>query len=263
MPSPMAALHRLSAWPLPALLSWGAAWLLFLALARLGLGPLPAALGAGLAGLLLALTQASRWRRVMVALGFPLSLLISGAASGLPAWAWLLPLLLLALAYPQRLWRDAPLYPTPQGALQALAEIAPLCNGARVLDAGCGLGHGLRELRRVYPQARIEGVEWSALLARLAAWSCPWAKVRRGDMWADDWGAYDLIYLFQRPESMPQAFAKMREQLRPNAWLVSLDFELPALQARACIELGGRHRLWVYAPGAAQERAARADMTSN
>ena len=263
MRSPMALLHWLRVWPLPALLCWGGAWLLFLALVRLGVWPLPAALAAGFVGLLLALTQASRWRRVMVALGFPLSLLISGAAASLPAWAWLLPLLLLVLAYPQRLWRDAPLYPTPHGALQALAEIAPLRAGARLLDAGCGLGHGMRELHRVYPQACIEGVEWSVLLARLAAWRCPWARVRRGDMWADDWHAYDLVYLFQRPESMPQALAKMQEQLRPGAWLVSLDFELPTLRPQACIELGGRHRLWVYVRDRAQGRAARADITGN
>jgi SAM-dependent methyltransferase len=259
----MAVLQRLKVWPLPALLSWGAAWLLFLGLSRVGLGALPALLAAGLTGLLLALTQTSRWRRLMVAGGFPLSALLSGAATALPAWAWLVPLVLLALAYPQRAWRDAPLFPTPAGALRALAEIAPLADGARVLDAGCGLGHGLRELRRAYPRARIEGVEWSALLARLAAWRCPWATVRRGDMWAEDWRVFDLVYLFQRPESMPQAQAKARAELRPGAWLVSLDFEIADWPAQACIELGGRHRLWVYAPGRAQERGAAADKQGN
>jgi hypothetical protein len=248
-------------WPLPALLSWGAAWLLFMALRPLGL--LPALLAAAAAGLLLALLQSQRWRRIIVAAGFPLSLLFSGLAAAVPAWAWLLPLALLALAYPQRSWRDAPLFPTPKGALRTLAQLAPLPPGARVLDAGCGLGHGLRELHLAYPQACIEGVEWSGLLARLAAWRCPWATVRRGDMWADDWGGFDLVYLFQRPESMPQALAKARAELRPGAWLVSLDFEINELRPLAHLKLGGRHSLWVYAPGRAQERGPAADMARN
>jgi SAM-dependent methyltransferase len=248
-------------WPLPALLSWAAAWLVFMALHPQGL--LPALLAGVAAGLMLALLQSQRWRRIIVAAGFPLSVLFSGFAAGLPGWAWLLPLALLCLAYPQRSWRDAPLFPTPRGALRLLAQLAPLSPGARVLDAGCGLGHGLRELRRVYPGARIEGVEWSALLARLAAWRCPWATVRRGDMWAEDWGAFDLVYLFQRPESMPQARAKAQTELRPEAWLVSLDFEIEDWPAQACIELGGRHRLWIYAAARAQERGAAADKQGN
>lgn len=232
-------------WPLPALLSWGAAWLLFWALVPV-LGVLPALALAGLAGLALALLQTRRWRRLIVAAGFPLSLLASGLAAGLPAWAWLAPLALLALAYPQRSWRDAPLFPTPAHALEPLAELAPLPAGARVLDAGCGLGHGLRELRRAYPEARIEGVEWSALLARLAAWRCPWAKVWRGDMWAVDWSGYQLVYLFQRPESMPQALAKAKGELSAGSWLVSLDFEITDLVPLARLSVGGRHSLWVY-----------------
>ena len=232
-------------WPLPALFSWAAAWLLFGALTPL-LGTLPALALAALAGLALALLQARRWRRLIVAAGFPLSLLASGVAAGLPAWVWLAPLALLLLAYPQRSWCDAPLFPTPAGALTPLAELAPLPPGARVLDAGCGLGHGLRELHSAYPQARLEGVEWSALLARLAAWRCPWARVWRGDMWAADWSAYQLVYLFQRPESMAQALAKAKGELRAGSWLVSLDFELPELVPLARLAVGARHCLWVY-----------------
>ncbi|WP_249937279.1 trans-aconitate 2-methyltransferase [Roseateles sp. DAIF2] len=231
-------------WPLPALFSWGAAWLLFMGLTP-PLGALPALLLAALAGLALSLLQTQRWRRLIVAAGFPASLLASGLGAALPAWVWLLPLALLALAYPQRSWRDAPLFPTPAGALDELAAIAPLPEGAPVLDAGCGLGHGLRALRRAYPRARLEGVEWSPLLARLAAWSCPWARVWRGDMWAADWRAYRMVYLFQRPESMPQALAKARAELGSGCWLVSLDFELEGCEPLTRLP-AGRHELWVY-----------------
>src|SRR5690606_695786 len=144
-----------------------------------------------------------RWRTVFVAAGFPVSAVAQGlmgaSAIGTPAWAWLLPLALLLLAYPVRAWRDAPLFPTPAGALAELAVQAPLPGGAQILDAGCGLGAGLRELRGAYPQAALHGTEWSWLLALACRLRCPWARVRRGDMWAQPWAGFDLVYLFPRP----------------------------------------------------------------
>jgi len=222
----LAFLKVLRQWPLPALLVWGLAWLGFVLLAQMG-APKWVALSVGAAlGAVLSRFQSTRPRRFIVALGFPFSLMASGLAGGLPAWGWLLPLVLLALAYPRHAWRDAPWFPTPPHALDALTGLAPLTPGAAVLDAGCGLGHGLRALRRAYPQVRIEGIEWSVMLSLVARLACPWAEVRRGDMWQLNWAPYDLVYLFQRPESMTRAWNKAKAELGPGAWLVSLEFEI-------------------------------------
>eukprot|EP01137_Pigoraptor_chileana_P016939 Opistho-2@74266 len=134
-PEPESPPMLLTRWPLPALLSWAAAWGLFVALQAAGLPPLIALIAAALVGAGLALLHEARWRRLIVAAGFPLSLLIADRSLGLPAWAWLLPLALLIVVYPRRSWGDAPLFPTPRAALQGLAALAPLAPGARVLDA--------------------------------------------------------------------------------------------------------------------------------
>lgn len=231
-------------WPLPAVLVWAAAWLAFVGLQRVA-PPLVAVLlacGVGVAGSLLAATW---WRRGLIVLGFPLSLMLTGAAA-LPAWAWLAPLAVLLLVYPLNAWRDAPLFPTPRGALQGLQLAAPLQPGALVLDAGCGLGDGLLALRGAYPQARLHGLEWSRPLALLCRLRCPWARVRRGDIWAEDWGAYQMVYVFQRPESMTRAAAKARAEMAPGSWLVSLAFEAPGLRASARLPSFAGHEVWVY-----------------
>jgi hypothetical protein len=238
-------------WPLPALLSWAAAWGLFSGLRQLGLEPALALAAAALGAGALALLHRARWRRLIVVGGFPLSMLITGLPSALPAWLWLLPLLLLALAYPRRTWSDAPLFPTPSGALLGLRELAPLADsgqGARLLDAGCGLGAGLRELRRAYPQARIEGIEWSGLLAQLARWRCPWAEIACGDLWAQPWAPFALVYVFQRPETMARVWGKACAEMGPNSWLISLDFAVPEVLPLATLALPGGHYLWVYRP---------------
>ncbi len=235
----------LSRWPLPALATWCGCWLLHVLLLRLGLPAWLGASAATLAGVLASLLAGSAWRRIAVAAGFPLSLLLSGTLS-LPAWAWLLPLLLVALLYPMTAWRDAPLFPTPAAALTSLPRHLPLPDGARVLDAGCGLGHGLRALRAAYPQADLNGVEWSPLLALAARLACPWAHIRCGDMWQADWSAFDLVYLFQRPESMARAAAKAGAELREGAWLASLEFAAHDWQPDAVIRDGDRKPVWLY-----------------
>lgn len=236
-------------WPLPAVLVWLACWVVF-RVARTQEVPVEWAIAlacaVGAAGSLLGKTW---WRRGLIAAGFPVSLLLTLHAAGLaqlPAWTWLIPLALLLAIYPLNAWRDAPLFPTPPNALRDVPPAVPLQDGARILDAGCGLGHGLIALRAAYPQATLFGLEWSWPLRLLCALRCPWATVRRGDIWAADWSSYDMVYLFQRPESMDRAAEKAMRELRPGAWMVSLEFEATTLQSVAQISTPGGKMLWIY-----------------
>jgi hypothetical protein len=243
-------------WPLPALLTWALAWGLAMAL-RQAPAPLWAVLllptALGLAISFWPRVAGTVWRRLWVVGGFPLSVLVLalGQGAALPAWLWLVLLGLLLLAYPVHAWRDAPVFPTPHDALLGLPAQVLLPPGAKVLDAGCGLGDGLIALHAAYPEARLDGTEWSWLWRQVAAWRCPWARVRRGDMWADDWAACDLVYLFQRPETMPRALEKARREMRPGTWLVSLEFEGREADGRpwpahARLALEGGRPIWVY-----------------
>lgn len=235
-----------SAWPLPALIVWAVCWLVFLGVGHLGAQVPAASACAGLLGILLALVGTTPWRSLFIAAGFPLSLAASGAAGSLPAWAWLLPLALLAMLYPLRAWCDAPMFPTPKGALAGLAERLALPPAPRILDAGCGLGDALGELRREYPAAALTGIEWSWPLRLLCAWRCRSAQVRRGDLWAADWSAFELVYLFQRPESMPRVSAKAAGEMRPGTWLASLEFEAKAWRPQEVLTCADGRRLWLY-----------------
>ena len=232
-------------WPLPALLAWAGAWALFVGAQAVGLSAWVAMALASGWGVVLSVWGGTWWRRAMIGVGFPLSLALLGAGT-LPAWAWLLPLMLLLLIYPLNAWRDAPLFPTPAHALRDLAAQAPLSEGARVLDAGCGLGDGLNALREAYPQAQLHGLEWSWPLRALCALRCPWARVRQGDIWRADWSGYALVYVFQRPESMSRAVAKARRELQPGSWLVSLEFEAIELQPQATAQCPDGRTVWLY-----------------
>lgn len=233
-------------WPLPALLTWALAWGVYLGLGAVGLGSFAAFGLALLASGLLAWTGRTPWRRVFMIAGFPLSMVASGAAAGLPAWAWLLPMALLLVLYPKSTWGDAPLFPTPAQALEGLSAAAPLVNGARVVDAGCGLGAGLKALHRAYPGARIHGLEWSWPLTLACKLRCRFADVQRADIWATDWSSFDLVYLFQRPESMARAMEKAGKELPAGRYLVSLEFEAAEFKPLARCEAVAGKPVWVY-----------------
>lgn len=254
---PPSALSRLPrwrrpwAWPLPALLAWAAGWALWIAATAAGAPPATGLLAGLLAAAVPAWRCQGRWRKFIALAGFPLSVLVLGLGHALPPWAWLAALLPLLLVYPLRAWRDAPFFPTPAGALQGLERWVgtPRC----ALDAGCGLGHGLAALHRLWPQCELHGVEWSLPLAVAAALRCRYACVRRGDMWAASWAGHDLVYVFQRPESMGRAFDKARREMAPGGWLVSLEFEVPGQAPVACLRGPGRRALWIYRPAAARQ----------
>lgn len=254
-------------WPLPALLAWALAWAVFAALRQLGVVPWAALTSAALIGVVSSLWGNTRWRRILLAAGFPVSVLLSAAmppiheiqeahalhgvsALSIPAWPWLLPLVVLWLLYPARSWRDAPMFPTPHGALSGLADTLPLPSTAHsavhILDAGCGLGDALRELRREYPQAQLTGLEWSWPLRWACAWRAPYASVERCDIWRADWSQFDFVYLFQRPESLVRATDKASRELRKGAWLGSLEFEAADLLPQAVHECDDGRRLWLY-----------------
>ncbi|MFN9450337.1 MAG: class I SAM-dependent methyltransferase [Rubrivivax sp.] len=228
--SPAVALWRWP-WPLPALGAWAVAWASFWLAMAAGL---PSALALPLAlwlPLWMAWRSHSLLRRALLLTGFPLALVLQGQVV-MPPWLWLAPLSLLLLMYPVRAWRDAPLFPTAHDALKGLSRLLVLEAGDEsgapaILDAGCGLGHALRALRHEWPDARLQGVERSVVLAALAACWRRDAQIRVGDMWRESWSDLDVVYLFQRPESMPRAWHKACAEMRPGSWLVSLEFEVP------------------------------------
>lgn len=235
-------------WPLPALVAWAAGWGLLLALSSMTLPGWAMLALSWLPSWAVAASTAGPWRRVIVLAGLPLALVLSGSAVQVPVWAWLLVALCIVALYPLSAWRDAPLFPTPLGALAGIAPHLHLARRARILDAGSGLGHGLRALQQAFPDARIEGVERSGLLVWLARLRPGTPPSRRGDMWSTDWSAFDVVYLFQRPETMPRAWDKARCEMREGAWLVSLEFEIPGRRADALApaRAGGARSVLAY-----------------
>jgi hypothetical protein len=98
----------------------------------------------------------------------------------------------------------------------------------------------------VYPTQALFGLEWSWPLRFAAALRCPWAQVRQGDIWKANWALYDMVYVFQRPESMERAVNKANAEMREGTWLVSLDFEATSSRSAAHFVAPSGKMVWLY-----------------
>lgn len=231
-------------WPLPALAAWSAGWLLW----HLTAPPWDWAISAVpvLACMWLVRGPTRRMRQLVLALGWLLSLWLLVGMERLAVGWWFAALTVLLLAYPLSAWKDAPVFPTPLDALDALTSKVKLPDGAPVLDAGCGTGAGLQALRRAFPTANHQGIERSLLWAAWARMRCPWAVIFHGDIWQQSWAPFSLVYLFQRPESMQRAWEKASQEMRPGSWLASLEFRIEGQRPHASWPLNGGRQLWLY-----------------
>jgi hypothetical protein len=233
-------------WPIPALLAWGSSWLIFKGLQSVGLSETIALVAAAFWGGFLSKLVHTPMRKALIVLGFPISIVVSSSTLSVPPVAWLFLLGLIVLVYPRKAWKDAPLFPTPKKALVELPEHITLPAGARILDAGSGMGDGLVALRNAFPRAELHGVEMSWPLRILSALRCSFARIRQGDIWIVDWRSFDMVYMFQRPESMPRAVEKAAVELRRGAWLVSLEFEARELEPTAVVYGRDGRPVWMY-----------------
>lgn len=270
-------------WPLPAVFAWAAGWTLMLAASWLGWPAGVALLLGTVPALWLQAWVLPGWRRGVVLGGLPLLMLTTAGVSSVGPGVWLALALLLLALYPLQAWRDAPVFPTPPDALRGLREAVALAPGAVVLDAGSGLGHGMVALRQAFPWAQVQGVESSLLLVMLSRWrlrreyrrsadcnpdlgssstadalerSLAAPRVLRGDMWAMSWARFDLVYFFQRPESMRCAWDKACSELVAGAWVVSLEFEVPGVAPTGRLTCPDGRFLWIYRLGGQKDSVA-------
>ena len=76
------------------------------------------------------------------------------------------------------------------------------------------------------------------------------------------WSQQNLVYLFQRPESMARAWAKASAEMGAGAWLASLEFPVPGIAPHATLDAGVGRPLFVYRVQGAARRQSSAGSTA-
>jgi len=197
-------------------------------------------------GLCAALRQ-PRWWFAIHALFVPS--LVFALNLAVPAWCYLLALL-LAWAIFGRIDRSrVPLYLSNAAALQVLDELLP--EDGHLLDIGAGTGTVLAWLSRRGTR-QLTGVEHALLpwlIGRLrASMYGNRYELRKADLMQWPLAGYDVVYAFLSPAAMPALWEKVKREMSSGSLFVSNSFDVPGVEADRVIELndwkGARLYLW-------------------
>ncbi|WP_338088531.1 class I SAM-dependent methyltransferase [Niveibacterium umoris] len=207
------------------------------------------------AALAAALMRADRWWLPLHLVFLPTVLLASGL--GLPRWLWALAFVLLALVYWTSFRTQVPLFLSNRRTVATLADALP-AGPLKVLDIGSGTGSFVRAFARLRPDAEVTGIEAAPAPAALATWLARKqanARLARGDFFAADWSAYDVVYAFLSPVPMAEVWDKACAEMRPGAVLVSNSFAVPGVEADGVLPVNDRRKtnLYCYTIGAVKE----------
>ena len=168
-----------------------------------------------------------------------------------PGW-WLAAFVVVLLTF----WRTdksrVPLYLTNATTAEAVAALLP-AQPCHVVDLGCGNGGLLKQLALARPDCEFVGIEHAPLpwlWARITTMRLPNVHVRRGDLWRQHLGLFEVVYAFLSPAPMPALWQKAVGEMRPDALLVSNSFEVPDIAPERTVDVADRRatRLFLYRP---------------
>lgn len=167
---------------------------------------------------------------------------------GLPPWLWASGFVALIAVYWTSFRTQVPLFLSSRRAVATLAAALP-AGPLRVLDIGSGTGTFVRHFARLRPETQVDGIEAAPAPAWLGAWlarALPNAQLTRGDFFAHNWSAYDVVYAFLSPAPMAAVWEKACAEMRPGAVLISNSFAVPDREADGTLQVNDRRQTRLY-----------------
>jgi 16S rRNA A1518/A1519 N6-dimethyltransferase RsmA/KsgA/DIM1 with predicted DNA glycosylase/AP lyase activity len=149
-----------------------------------------------------------------------------------------------SLLYQWSLISEAPFIPTPQKAIEKIANYVEINDNDVVFDLGCGDGRFLEICYKKNSRASYIGIEKKLvpfLLAKLRVWrmKSPFnIKIVKGNIFKQDFSKATFIYTYLFPEVMEKLEPKLEKELKPGAVVISCDFKFKNKQPEKIINLG-------------------------
>jgi hypothetical protein len=166
-----------------------------------------------------------------------------------PAWLYLLILLLLTLLFWGTVKGDVPLFLSSSAVSEALIEIVSREGAQSFVDIGAGLGTVVVPLGKAKPDTAIVALERAPLPWLLAAWRCrnlANVRVGRSSFWDQDLREFDVVFAFLSPLVMAKIGEKIRREMRAGCLFVSSSFPIPNSKPELVLELNDRRKTKLY-----------------
>jgi SAM-dependent methyltransferase len=141
--------------------------------------------------------------------------------------------------------------PTPLCSVPEILEAVDLPERGVLYEPGCGDGRVLAAALRRWPGMRAVGVDNDPVMLGVArVWTRGRAKLELMDLMKLDFREADRVFVYLGPRFMGLLEPKFKEELRPGARVVSLQFPLPnrKVTREAVLERGRPYaeRMYIY-----------------
>jgi SAM-dependent methyltransferase len=119
--------------------------------------------------------------------------------------------------------------PAPTGDVRAVLDRLQLGRSATFLELGAGSGN-IAVLATEYFDT-VQAVEVNPLMFAVARLRTRGrVSLRRSNLWSTDLSGADVVYFFLMDRFMDRLGAKLRQELKPGAFVISYTFPLPGRQ---------------------------------
>ncbi len=144
-----------------------------------------------------------------------------------------------------------PPMPTMPWTLRGILPLFPEGFSGTLYELGSAWGGTAVALARLYPHARVVGVErsplpWTWSRARAAFAVLPNLEFRRGDLFREDLSEADILFCYLSPEIMIRLKEKCERELRPGTLLISHAFAMPGWTPSETKQLPGIYPTPIY-----------------
>ncbi|CAD6872614.1 hypothetical protein [Methylomonas fluvii] len=172
-----------------------------------------------------------------------------GLSWQVPAWLYLLILLLLTLLFWGTVKGDVPLFLSSSAVSQALIEIVSREQAKSFVDIGAGLATVVVPLAKARQDMAVVALERAPLPWLLATWRCrnlANVRVGRSSFWEQDLREFDVVFAFLSPLVMAKIGEKIRREMRCGCLFVSSSFPIPNSQPESVLELNDSRKTKLY-----------------
>lgn len=166
----------------------------------------------------------------------------------LPAWVYLLTLLLLTLVFWGTVKGDVPLFLSSTAVADAVAIIVERENGHSFADLGAGVGSVAVPLAQ-HRNIKVEAWEQAPLPWLVTAYRCrklPNATVKRSSLWGCNLAGYDVVFAFLSPAVMAKLAEKVRCEMSPGRLFISSSFPIPDWEPESIVIVEDRRRTTLF-----------------
>lgn len=167
----------------------------------------------------------------------------------LPAWIYLLTVVILTLVFWGTIRGDVPLFLSSSEVAEAVMILLQKEQARTFADLGAGVGSVAIPVAKQLASVTVEAWERAPLPWLISAWrgrNLANFTASRRNFFADDFSKHDVIFAFLSPLAMPEVSEKIKREMREGTLFISSSFPAPNWQPESIQHLNDRRKTVLF-----------------